>query len=170
MTEHRFGGSWTEEKLSRLRKYLRAYMKIFGPGFRKDPSSKDELRDTLFDDVVSDTDADALRKGSAQVALETAPPFAEYVFIEHAPDHAQELGRLRSLFPALSQKIHIVREDANEYLREWSESRTGTRRARLSFSTLTGCRLNGRRLPRWGPPGASIYESCSRLEWVRIAF
>jgi len=29
MAEPQFGGPWTEEKLSRLRKYLRAYMTIF---------------------------------------------------------------------------------------------------------------------------------------------
>lgn len=106
MTEQRFGGPWTEEKLSRLRKYLHAYMKIFsrnkraahfravyldafaGTGFREDPASEDDSGGILFDDVASDTDADALRKGSAQVALETKPPFAQYVFIEHSPDYA----------------------------------------------------------------------------------
>ena len=29
MTPHEFGGSWTEEKLSRLQEYLQAYMNIF---------------------------------------------------------------------------------------------------------------------------------------------
>lgn len=29
MVEHAFGGSWTEEKLTRLRKYLEAYTVIF---------------------------------------------------------------------------------------------------------------------------------------------
>jgi len=137
MTEHRFGGPWTEEKLARLRKHLHAYMTIFSrnkraaylravyvdafadTGFRKGPSSKDEVTDTLFDEVVSDTDADAWRKGSAHIALETVPPFAEYMFIEHAPGHAQELGRLRSLFPSLSERMRIVREEANEHLRKW---------------------------------------------------
>ncbi len=27
MTEQRFGGAWTEDKLSRLRKYLQAYVR-----------------------------------------------------------------------------------------------------------------------------------------------
>jgi three-Cys-motif partner protein len=137
MTEHRFGGPWTEENLARLRKYLRAYMKIFGPGkrgacfravyvdafagtgFRKDPSSQDEDTDTLFDEAASDLDVDAWRKGSAEVALETEPPFAEYVFIKHASSHPQELSRLHGLHPALSPRIRIVREDANTYLRAW---------------------------------------------------
>ncbi len=29
LTIHQFGGDWTQEKLERLRKYLRAYMTIF---------------------------------------------------------------------------------------------------------------------------------------------
>jgi hypothetical protein len=29
MSSHQFGGRWTEEKLERLRKYLRAYTTIF---------------------------------------------------------------------------------------------------------------------------------------------
>ncbi len=140
MTEQQFGGPWTEEKLSRLKKYLRAYMKIFsrnpraayfravyvdafaGTGFRKDPTSAGEVTDTLFDDVASDTDARALRKGSAQVALETEPPFAQYVFIEHTPGYAQELARLRERLPSLSSRIQIVPEDANEYLLKWCEA------------------------------------------------
>src|SRR3989442_10427124 len=101
--------------------YFRAiYVDAFaGTGFRKDPTPADEVTDTLFDDVASDTDAEALRKGSAQVALETEPPFAQYVFIEHAPGYAQELARLRERFPSLSQRIQIVQEDANEYLMKW---------------------------------------------------
>jgi three-Cys-motif partner protein len=151
VTEQRFGGPWTEEKLSRLKKYLHAYMKIFGPGkraayfraiyvdafagsgFRKDPTSTDEVTDTLFDEVASDTDAAALRKGSPQVALETEPPFAEYVFIEHAPGYAQELARLQERFPALSPRIQVVPEDANEYLMKWCKATDWSRTRAVVF-------------------------------------
>ena len=34
MTPHEFGGSWTEDKLSRLQKYLQAYMIIFSKNER----------------------------------------------------------------------------------------------------------------------------------------
>ena len=98
MAEPQFGGPWTEKKLSRLRKYLGAYMAIFstnprakllktiyvdafaGTGFRREFPSETAGEDLLFD-VNSDSDAEALRKGSAQVALETTPPFSEYIFI-----------------------------------------------------------------------------------------
>jgi three-Cys-motif partner protein len=169
MTEQRFGGPWTEEKLSRLKKYLRAYMKIFsrnpraayfravyvdafaGTGFRKDPTSADEVTDTLFEDVASDTDADALRKGSAQVALETEPSFAEYVFIEHAPDHAQKLSRLRSCFPALSQRIRIVREDANEYLKTWCAATDWNKTRAVVFLDPYGMQVEWTTIAAMGP-------------------
>ena len=104
--------------------YFRAvYIDAFaGTGFRKDPSSADEVSDKLFSDVASDTDAQALRKGSTQVALETEPPFAQYVFIEHTPEYARELARLRERFPTLLPRIQVVPEDANEYLMKWCQA------------------------------------------------
>ena len=80
MAEPQFGGPWTEEKLSRLRKYLQAYMSIFSTnprakllktvyadafastGFRQEFPSETTEEDLLFD-VSSDSDAAALRKG-----------------------------------------------------------------------------------------------------------
>jgi len=136
MTEHQFGGPWTEEKLARLRKYLQAYMTIFsrnrraayfnaiyvdafaGTGFRLVTASASEEADSLFD-VSVDSDADSLRKGSAYVALDTTPPFAKYVFIEHNNEHVRELERLRTLFPGVADRIALVAEDANSYLSRW---------------------------------------------------
>jgi three-Cys-motif partner protein len=138
VAEPQFGGPWTEEKLMRLRKYLQAYMSIFsknprakllntmyvdafaGTGFRKEMSSPES--GDLFDDVTADWDADALRKGSTQVALETTPPFAEYIFIEHNEVHAANLSRLRQQFPRIAQRIRIVAEDANVYLTQWCKT------------------------------------------------
>jgi len=75
--------------------------------------------DFLFDDVIADLDADALRKGSTQVALETAPPFGEYIFIEHNEAHAANLSRLRQQFSSIAPRIEIIAEDANVYLLQW---------------------------------------------------
>jgi hypothetical protein len=79
MAEPQFGGPWTEEKLSRLRKYLAAYMAIFsnnprakllktiyvdafaGTGFRREIPAEASEGDLLFD-VSSDSDAEALPK------------------------------------------------------------------------------------------------------------
>ena len=71
-----------------------------GTGFRQEFPSETTEEDLLFD-VSSDSDAAALRKGSAQVALETSPPFSEYIFIEDNEEHASNLsgllGRSRKL-------------------------------------------------------------------------
>jgi three-Cys-motif partner protein len=140
MAEPQFGGPWTEEKLIRLRKYLQAYMSIFsrnprakllktiyvdafaGTGFRKRTPAEISAGNFLFDDVAADLDADALRKGSAQVALETTPSFAEYIFIEHNEVHAANLERLRQQFPSIALRIKIVAEDANVYLTQWCKT------------------------------------------------
>jgi three-Cys-motif partner protein len=136
MAEPQFGGPWTEEKLSRLRKYLQAYMSIFstnprakllktiyvdafaGTGFRRETPAYPPEENPLFD-VTSDSDAEALRKGSAQVALETTPPFSEYIFIEHNEEHAKNLLNLRPRFPNIAPRIKIIPEDANVYLLKW---------------------------------------------------
>lgn len=136
MVEPQFGGPWTEEKLARLRKYLKAYMSIFsknprarhfkalyvdafaGTGFRRESLPGAGESDSLFE-VSLDSDAEALRKGSTQVALETGPPFAEYVFIEHDEKHAKELSSLRERFPRIAPRIKIVQEDANAHLLRW---------------------------------------------------
>ena len=80
---HQFGGSWTEDKLNRLKKYLEAYMKIFkgnvkaswfttiyvdafaGTGYRKTRQNYDPYLSLFGDeDVVS------YQRGSAYTALE----------------------------------------------------------------------------------------------------
>jgi three-Cys-motif partner protein len=136
MAEPQFGGPWTEEKLSRLRKYLQAYMTIFstnprakllntiyvdafaGAGLRKQLSTQIAEEDLLFA-ASSDSDTEALRKGSTQVALETSPSFAEYVFIEHHEEYAQTLTGLRRRFPKLADRIKIIQDDANLFLCKW---------------------------------------------------
>jgi len=136
MAEPQFGGSWTEDKLSRLRKYLQAYMSIFstnprarllktiyvdafaGTGFRRESSALAPEEKSLFD-VASDSDAEALRKGSTQVALETTPSFSKYIFIEHNEEHANNLLSLRQRFPTIEPRIQIIPEDANVYLSKW---------------------------------------------------
>ena len=138
MAEPQFGGPWTEEKLSRLRKYLRAYMTIFsthpqakllktiyvdafaGAGFRNDAVTEAAEENLLFD-VALDSDAEALRKGSTQVALETNPAFSQYIFIENNEEHVRSLSNLRRQYPAIASRIAIVEEDANSYLLKWCQ-------------------------------------------------
>src|SRR3989304_2027280 len=88
MVKHQFGGSWTTEKLERVRKYLVAYTKIFrtnvraqyfqttyvdafaGTGARIDATADhDVLGGSLFG-LIGDSDVDSFKKGSARIALE----------------------------------------------------------------------------------------------------
>lgn len=84
---HQFGGSWTEEKLDRVRKYLSAYMTIFdknikaswyttvyvdafaGTGYRDIEQKNEDMSLPLF----GDREAASFQKGSAHTALETEP-------------------------------------------------------------------------------------------------
>ena len=136
MAEQVFGGSWTEEKLTRLRKYLEAYTVIFtrnpkarllkriyvdafaGSGIRSSDVDDAESQDGLL--FEEDRDALGFMKGSARVALEIKPPFHRYLFIEKDSDFASELGKLRSEYPALSDRIEIRNDDANTVLVEWT--------------------------------------------------
>lgn len=137
MAEQVFGGSWTEDKLTRLRKYLEAYTVIFtknpkarlltriyvdafaGSGIRSSGINDAESHDgSLFEDGG---DALDFMKGSVRVALEIDPPFHRYLFIEKDPSFARELNILRSEYPALADRIEIRNDDANTVLVEWTE-------------------------------------------------
>jgi three-Cys-motif partner protein len=136
--DHTFGGPWTEEKLSRLRKYLEAYTKIFtrnerarhfrrvyvdafaGTGIRKTPTdSSAPTTEHLFGD---DAEAQEFMNGSARIALEIAPPFDEYLFIERDPRFAAKLESLRTRYPRLSDRLTIRRGDANVILVDWAHA------------------------------------------------
>jgi three-Cys-motif partner protein len=130
---HPFGGNWTEEKLTRVKKYLSAYTKIFtsnvaaswyktvyldafaGTGYRTSPSTEKQAAGFF----PHDDDALSFQKGSACAALETVPAFDEYVFIERSPEYVAELKLLRDKFHEKADKIIIVRQEANSFIRQW---------------------------------------------------
>ena len=88
---HGFGGTWTEDKLARVEKYLRAfttalkrqpfrlmYVDAFaGTGYRATKQAGEKVRGTLLFPEMRE-----FVKGSARRALEIEPPFDHYVFIE----------------------------------------------------------------------------------------
>jgi three-Cys-motif partner protein len=132
--EHRFGGPWTEDKLKRIDKYLAAYMTIFesnpaasklitnyvdafaGTGHRSSSADQRRAEGTLFEDALTDTDANSLKEGSAYVALRQERPFGRYLFVDQSAEHARYLERLREEFPLLSTKIIVEVADANTFL------------------------------------------------------
>lgn len=133
----RFGGPWTEEKLSRVDKYLGAYMTIFkgnasaaalttnyvdafaGTGRRSSPVGEKRVEGALFEDALASTEAGSLKEGSAYVALSQAHPFDRYIFVDREPGHAQALEKLREDFPELASRIRVETADANEFLVRW---------------------------------------------------
>jgi three-Cys-motif partner protein len=86
-----FGGDWTEEKLKRIEKYLRAYTTALrkqqfrtayidafaGTGYRqlRQEQKPSELMFPEFDEP----DAQTFFRGSAQIALQTEPRFSKYI-------------------------------------------------------------------------------------------
>lgn len=133
-TKHEFGGSWTEEKLERIRKYLQAYTRLMranerakfftiiymdafaGTGYRTKRDK--ELTLSLFDDH----ETTSLKKGSAQIALEVEPSFDKYIFVEENPDYGNSLRALSRNHPQKSDKISIINEEANLFLEQWCKS------------------------------------------------
>lgn len=136
MLDHQFGGDWTEEKLSRIKKYLVAYTQIFkanirasklktiyvdafaGTGYRN-PSKKNEI---ITLPLFNDNEAISIQKGSAQIALETEPPFDQYLFIDSSPEYFKELEKLRLKFNQKSDRITMVQKDANNFLQHWCKN------------------------------------------------
>jgi len=139
----KFGGDWTTEKLFRVQKYLTAYTTALkkmsfdlvyidafaGTGYRnvKNVDSQQEL---MFPDLAGE-DAEEFHAGSAKIALEATPRFAEYYFIEQAATKCAELEKLKEAFPDKAQDIHIFNEDANRALMRICDSSWKRRRAVL---------------------------------------
>lgn len=135
-----FGGSWTAEKLELLQKYLAAYVQIMkgqswceafcyidafaGTGYNtpKTASADESIIDLLAD--VAAVDTQQFLDSSVRIALETSPPFSEYIFIEKSLTKARELEKLRDEFPGLRERIKPVAGDANDQIqqicREWN--------------------------------------------------
>jgi three-Cys-motif partner protein len=157
---HSFGGPWTEDKLRRIDDYLDAYMKIFtanpsasklnttyldafaGTGFRTSPVAADRAEGSLFEDALEDPDTDALKKGSAYVALRTDPPFGRYIFVDRNPTHAESLGALRKEFPTLANRISVRAADANTFLQQWCRETDWNRNRAVVFLDPYGMQVD----------------------------
>lgn len=148
MTTHTFGGPWTSEKLTALRKYLEAYRMIFtrnekarffktiyvdafaGTGDYQHTTESDKDADNLFA-TDDQTQVDEFRKGSARIALELDSSFDQYVFIDKKQDHVSQLrAMVGNEFPSLENRCRFWNGDANDLLRElckvhvdWKKSR-----------------------------------------------
>lgn len=127
-SNHKFGGKWTTEKLERVAKYLRAYSTIMtkqafrfayidafaGTSYRTQKSS--EVQGELLFPEFAERETRRFLEGSARIALQVAPRFYKYIFIEKELTRCNELNKLKEDFPDLANEIQIINADANSYL------------------------------------------------------
>jgi three-Cys-motif partner protein len=143
MAEHKFGGDWTEVKLAKLEKYLRAYRTIFsgnekarhfktwyvdafaGTGSRANPSSSGFIHEDLFaEDVYEDAEIKGYRDGSARIALGLDDPFHRYLFIDKSRNRVAELKKMiEADHPGLLSRCDFRQGDANQVLTTWCQQR-----------------------------------------------
>jgi three-Cys-motif partner protein len=123
-----FGGNWTDDKLTILKKYLHAYntalkkqpfTRIYvdafaGTGYRVQRQNQFQVPDLFAES--NDQETQELLKGSAKLALEVDPPFHRFVFVESDELKVKELEALKAQHPALAGQIDIIRADANAFL------------------------------------------------------
>lgn len=134
MVDHVFGGDWTEQKLSALRQYLKAYRLIFtrnakaqyfktiyidafaGTGSRKDRCDGEQM--SLLD-PADEAAVNRYKAGSAKIALSLDQPFDEYIFVDKNPLHIAELERSVGCdFPALISRCKFWEADGCDVIRE----------------------------------------------------
>lgn len=136
-----FGGDWTDEKLRRVEKYLKAYNVALkkqpftreyidafaGTGYRevKQPDSQGQL---LLPELVEE-DCQDFVDGSARIALKVEPPFHKFIFIEQKRKKYDELCKLKERHP--ERDIVTLRGDANGHIQEICRSPWDYRRAVL---------------------------------------
>jgi three-Cys-motif partner protein len=144
----RFGGNWTQQKLTILEKYLRFYNEALknqnfervyidafaGSGSRTAPTEPSPpTQDKLFpqlDEDAADDQLDEFLDGSARIALKTEPSFAQFVFVEQNADYLDLLKQLRQEFPEKAQRMDFHPGDANTFLRTLPERDWYQRRQR----------------------------------------
>jgi three-Cys-motif partner protein len=160
MAKHVFGGDWTSDKLERVRKYLCAYTTIFkknvrasyfttiyvdafaGTGQRVESAGRrGKAAATALEDE-DDSDAEALQKGSARIALEVDPPFDRFLFIERSAKRVKELQKLKSEFPNRANVIQIEQGDANELLKQWCRQSDWQRHRAVVFLDPYGMQVD----------------------------
>lgn len=153
-----FGGSWTQEKLERVRKYLSAYPTALkkqpfdliyidafaGTGYVELGDEADNGQ-PLFPEFV-DEDATGFIDGSARMALNVKPGFKRYVFIERSPKRFRELQSLREDFPDLADAIVTINEDANTYLEQMCSNTDWRGRRAVLFLDPYGMQVRWRTL------------------------
>ena len=140
-----FGGTWTEDKLERIRKYMVAYTRIMsrrpyhfsyvdafaGSGYIK-KKEDDSGTLSLFPESEEE-ESKKLIDGSARIALGIDPRFNEYIFIEKGKGGCIGLEALKAEFSDKASDIKVEHEDSNTYLRKLCNERDWKKERILVF-------------------------------------
>jgi three-Cys-motif partner protein len=125
----RFGGAHTKKKLNAVAEYLQAYVTVMkkqrfqlsyvdgfaGSGASQSIGVEDDV--LLLNDEIYETST--IVEGSPVRALNIAPPFDRYVFVDANPENVSSLKKLSSQFPLFN--IHVREGDANLRLQEFAD-------------------------------------------------
>lgn len=135
MCPQRFGGAWTEEKLSALEEYFRAYLKIFisnsraskltrhyvdafaGSGLREANRTPPTNLSRNFNDAddQSASEVAGYADGSVRKALSLESAFHHYWLVEKDHSHADSLkGMIETDFPDRAGSCRVIPGDANQ--------------------------------------------------------
>jgi three-Cys-motif partner protein len=138
---HEFGGQHTDLKLSVIEKYLSGYTTALRSQFSQlwyiDAFAGTGSRtvrtvttgnDLLETPVIERVD---VRRGSAQIALDTKPDFDFLVFIEQNPRYVAVLNDLAAR--NLQKRIQVISGDANAALRSLVASNQWTNKRAVVF-------------------------------------
>ena len=126
MTEHFFGGLWTELKLEVLKSYLSAFTTAMknqsfvlyyidacaGTGERSEKKKAVPILG-IEEGIVT-------RDGSAKIALQTEPPFDHYFFFDKNRSYCTALESVVAQYPDRKQRTTVECGDANQLLKELS--------------------------------------------------
>ena len=140
-----FGGTWTDEKLERVRKYLVAYATIMnkqnfrfayidafaGTGYRTREQHQRPLA-KIFPEIF-EQESQQFLDGSARIALQVRPRFTKYIFIERDKNRIAELEKLKSEFDVPPNDIRLVHDDANSYLQDLCRNHNWTKNRAVLF-------------------------------------
>ncbi len=111
---HKFGGTWTVEKLAIVGQYIDAYsvalQKLHVKKIYIDAFAGTGSVDIKIDGKEITID------GSARIALAGTCPFDEYIFVEQNKRRASELSKLRDEFPY--RHITIYTNDCNDLIKQ----------------------------------------------------
>lgn len=110
---HEFGGVWTQEKLSKLAQYLQQFTTVFKNSSWAKTVYIDAYAGSGVCDITTDRGKFSIA-GSAKLALDTVPEFAEVIFIEQDKNRFKQLTKLKEEFPEAN--IDIYKGDCNELL------------------------------------------------------